>query len=62
MRDRPIELSVTGVTRIMHGGRRRIGPYEIFVRHDFLSGVPGIEECGSVERQPYARYGNVHLF
>jgi hypothetical protein len=46
-----IELSVGGVTRILHGGRPTLGPYEVFVRHGFLRGMPGTDESLSIERQ-----------
>ena len=51
LRDRPIEVSVAGKTRILHSGRPTIGPYEIFVRHGFLWGMPGTAECASIERR-----------
>ena len=50
MREYPIELSIEGATRILHGGRPRIGPYEVLVRHGFFPGIPGTNECVSIER------------
>jgi len=50
-RESPIELSVAGVTRILHGGRPTLGPYEVFVRHGFLRGIPGTDESLSIERR-----------
>jgi hypothetical protein len=49
-RDSPVELSVEGVTRIVYAGRRRMGPYDIHIRHGFLDGTPGTNECLSIER------------
>lgn len=48
--DHPIEVSIAGETRILHRGRT-IGPYEIFVRHGFLLGMPGTDACASIERR-----------
>jgi hypothetical protein len=50
VRESPIELWVDGVTRIMHAGRPRIGPYDILIRHGFVAGTPGTDECVSIER------------
>jgi hypothetical protein len=49
--DVPIELSIAGVTCILHTGRPQIGPYEILIRHGFLPGTPGKDECLSIERR-----------
>lgn len=51
MSEHPIELTIAGVTRILHGGRPTMGPYEVFVRHGFLPGVPGTDESVSIERR-----------
>lgn len=51
LRDYPIEISIAGKNRILHGGRPTIGPYEIFVRHGFVSGIPGTAESASIERR-----------
>jgi len=51
MRSYPLEISLAGETRIMHSGRPRMGPYDVFVRHGFLSGMPGTDECASIERK-----------
>ena len=50
VRESPIELWVDGVTSIMHAGRPRIGPYDILIRHGFVAGTPGTDECVSIER------------
>ena len=50
MREHPIELSIAGETRILHGYRSRIGPYDVLVRHGFFPGIPGTNECVSIER------------
>jgi hypothetical protein len=50
MRDYPVQLRVGDVTRIIHVGRSTIGVYEILVRHGFISGMPGTDECVSIER------------
>ena len=49
-RSYPVEMSVAGETRIIESGRRRMGPYEIFVRHGSTRGRPGSDECVAVER------------
>jgi hypothetical protein len=51
MREYPIELTIGGVTRILHGGRPTMGPYEVFMRHGFLRGIPGTDESVSIERR-----------
>jgi len=50
MREYPIELSLAGETHITDGGRPTIGPYDVFIRHGFLRGMPGIDVCLSIER------------
>lgn len=50
MGEYPIELSVEGETRIVHRGRPRLGPYDIFVIHGFIIGIPGTDERVSIER------------
>jgi hypothetical protein len=51
LRDRPIELSIAGETRILHSGRPRMGAYDVLVRHGFLEGLPGVDVCASIERR-----------
>jgi hypothetical protein len=51
MRECPIELTVAGETRIFTRGRATLGPCEIFMRHGSLLGVPGTDECVSIERK-----------
>jgi hypothetical protein len=51
MNDRPFELSIAGETRILHTGRPQIGPFDVFVRHGFLDGLPGGDVCASIERR-----------
>ena len=51
MREHPIEISLAGETRITDGGRPTIGPYDVFIRHGFLSGSPGTDVCLSIERK-----------
>jgi hypothetical protein len=51
LRDRPIEVSVAGETRILHCGRPRMGTYDVLVRHGFLWGIPGTDACASIERR-----------
>jgi hypothetical protein len=46
----PVELRIGNVTRIIDGGRPTIGPYEILVRHGFITGLPGTDACVSIER------------
>ena len=50
MGNQPVELCVGDVRRILHGGRPTIGGFEILVRHGFLRGLPGTNECISIER------------
>jgi hypothetical protein len=47
----PVELQVGAETCILHSGRPTIGDYEILVRHGFISGMPGTNECVSIERR-----------
>ena len=49
--DRPLELAVAGATRILHSGRPQMGPYEVYVRHGFILGLPGIDESASIEQR-----------
>ena len=50
MHDQPVEISVGDETLIIHSGRPRLGPYDVFMRHGFLRGLPG-EDCSiSIER------------
>ena len=51
LHDQPIELTIQGETRILHLGRPQMGPYEVFMRHGFLRGIPGTDECISIERR-----------
>jgi len=51
LHDYPVELTIQGETRILHIGRPQIGPYEVFMRHGFLRGLPGTNECVSIERR-----------
>ena len=55
MRNYPMQLRVGDVARILHEGRPKIGDYEMFVRHGFISGRPGTDECVSIERLGSAR-------
>jgi hypothetical protein len=48
--EHPIEVSIGGETRIVHRGAR-IDPYELFIRHGFLPGMPGTDVCASIERR-----------
>jgi len=51
MRECPIEIGLAGETRITDGGRPTIGPYDVFIRHGFLRGMPGTDVCASIERK-----------
>ena len=51
MRESPIELSAAGETRIVHQGRARIGPYDAFVIHGSITGLPGTDERACLERR-----------
>jgi hypothetical protein len=51
MGDCPLELSIAGETRILHGGSPQIGPYDVVVRHGFVRGLPGTDVCASIERR-----------
>jgi hypothetical protein len=51
MGDQPVELTIAGQTAICHSGRRQIGPYDVFIRHGFLSGFTGTNESASIERR-----------
>ena len=50
MRNHPVELRVGDVLHILHEGRPTIGDYEILVRHGHIRGMPGTDECVSIER------------
>ena len=50
MRNYPVDLQVGDVTRILHEGRPTMGEYEILVRHGHIWGIPGTDECVSIER------------
>ena len=54
MRERPLELSSAGETRIVHRGGTRVGPYDAFVLQGFTLGHPGMDELASVERRGVA--------
>jgi len=47
MRNYPVELRVGDVTRILHEGRPTSGEYE----HGHIWGIPGTDECVSIERR-----------
>ena len=49
--ERPLEVSVSSSRSILHGGRRTIQDYQVFVAHGFLDGIPGTDECGAIYRQ-----------
>src|SRR5262249_40057216 len=51
MSDCPLELTIAGETRICHGGRPKMGPYDVFVRHGFQRGLPGTDVSASIERR-----------
>jgi hypothetical protein len=51
LQDQPIELTIQGETRILHIGRPQMGPYEVFMRHGFMRGIPGTDESVSIERR-----------
>jgi hypothetical protein len=51
MRNYPVELRVGDVTRILHEGRPTIGDYAVLVRNGRLWGIPGTDECVSIERR-----------
>ena len=44
----PVEIRIGEQTRLMHGGRRRIAPYEVWVEHGFYRGIPGTNECVAI--------------
>lgn len=50
-REFPIELTAAGETRIVHKGRTRVGPYDAFVIHGFIIGIPGTAERACIERR-----------
>ena len=47
----PVELRVGDVLRILHEGRPTINDYEVLVRHGPHWGMPGTDECVSIERR-----------
>jgi len=49
MRNYPVELRVGDVVCILHEGRPTFGDYEILVRHGHIWGLPGTDECLSIE-------------
>jgi hypothetical protein len=55
MREWPLELSSAGETRIVHrGGGARVGPFDAFVLHGFMCGMPGTDELAAIERRGVA--------
>ena len=51
MRNYPVELRVDDVLHILHEGRPTMGDYEILVQHGRIWGIPGTDECVSIERR-----------
>jgi hypothetical protein len=51
MAEEPLELTIAGETRILTLGRPQMGPFDVFVRHGFLEGIPGTNESASIERR-----------
>jgi hypothetical protein len=51
MPESPVELSLCGETKILHSGRPQMGLFDVFVRHGFLNGVPGMDVSASIERR-----------
>jgi hypothetical protein len=51
MGDYPVELTLAGETRILHRGRPTMGPFDVFIRHAYEPGLPGTNECISIERR-----------
>lgn len=47
----PIEITVGDETAILFGGVRDIGPYEIFVSHGWMPGLPGTDCCAAIWRK-----------
>jgi hypothetical protein len=45
---RPVMVSIGGTRLLLHGGRRSLGGYDIFVVHGSLAGKPGECACLSV--------------
>jgi hypothetical protein len=60
MRNYPVEIRVGGITRILHEGRPTIGDYEILVCHGHIWGIPGTDECVSLERRKSCRSTAAH--
>jgi len=44
----PVELNISSSRWILHGGRRKIDEYRVFLVHGFLVGLPGHNECGAI--------------
>jgi hypothetical protein len=51
MANYPVEVRIGGVTRLLESGRPTMGEYDVLVRHGFLFGMPGTNECVSIERR-----------
>ena len=49
----PLEVSVGGSCFLLFRGRRVCAPYEVFVQHGRLWGIPGTDECAAICRKPW---------
>ena len=49
--ERPLEISVDRSLVVIYRGRRTIGPFEVFVEHGFLHGIPGTDVCAAIYRK-----------
>ena len=47
----PIEFSVNGSHSVLYGGRPTLEPFDVFVAHGFLKGLPGTSECAAICRK-----------
>jgi len=47
----PLEVSGDRTLSVIYRGRRTLGPYELFVEHGFLKGLPGTDVCAAIWRK-----------
>ena len=46
----PVEIRVGDSTKVIFYGGRNLGQYQFWVLKPFIVGIPGIQECASIER------------
>jgi hypothetical protein len=46
----PVEIRAVNQRCIGYGGRRKLGPFEVWLLHGHYNGIPGTDECLSVVR------------